>query len=66
VVGVVDTNNDPDEIDYVIPGNDDAIRAIQLYVQGASAAILEGRASAAQMAGGTGEEEFVEVQEDAS
>ena len=32
VVGVVDTNNDPDGIDYVIPGNDDAIRAIQLYI----------------------------------
>lgn len=49
VVGVVDTNNDPDSIDYVIPGNDDAIRAIQLYVQGASAAVLEGRASAAHL-----------------
>ncbi|WP_456377238.1 30S ribosomal protein S2 [Thiolapillus sp.] len=48
VVGVVDTNNDPELMDYVIPGNDDAIRAIQLYVQGASAAILEGRAVAAQ------------------
>ncbi len=47
VVGVVDTNNDPDCIDYIIPGNDDAIRAIQLYVQGVSAAVLEGRASAA-------------------
>jgi small subunit ribosomal protein S2 len=49
VVGVVDTNNDPDKIDYVIPGNDDAIRAIQLYVQGVSAAVLEGRASAAHL-----------------
>ncbi len=49
VVGVVDTNNDPDNIDYVIPGNDDAIRAIQLYVQGVSAAVLEGRASAAHL-----------------
>jgi small subunit ribosomal protein S2 len=48
VIGVVDTNNDPDLVDYIIPGNDDAIRAIQLYVQGASAAILEGRAVAAQ------------------
>ncbi len=48
VIGVVDTNNDPDVVDYVVPGNDDAIRAIQLYVQGASAAILEGRAVAAQ------------------
>ncbi|MEW8047305.1 MAG: 30S ribosomal protein S2, partial [Candidatus Thiodiazotropha sp.] len=66
VIGVVDTNNDPDGIDYVIPGNDDAIRAIQLYVQGASAAILEGRASAATMVGGTGNEEFVEVSEGSS
>jgi small subunit ribosomal protein S2 len=64
VIGVVDTNNSPDNIDYVIPGNDDAIRAIQLYVQGASAAILEGRASAAQaVAAGNTEDEFVEVQE---
>jgi small subunit ribosomal protein S2 len=52
VIGVVDTNNDPDSIDYVIPGNDDAIRAVQLYVQGASAAILEGRAAAATAAAG--------------
>jgi len=66
VIGVVDTNNDPDQIDYVIPGNDDAIRAIQLYVQGASAAILEGRTSAAHMIGSEGGEEFVEVREDAS
>ncbi len=57
VVGVVDTNNDPDKIDYVIPGNDDAIRAIQLYTQGVSAAVLEGRASAAHIGAG---EEFVE------
>lgn len=47
VIGVVDTNNDPAGVDYVIPGNDDAIRAVQLYVQGASAAILEGRTAAA-------------------
>jgi len=56
VIGVVDTNNDPEDVDYVIPGNDDAIRAVQLYVQGASAAILEGRAAAATaaVAGHTG------------
>ncbi|HHI76563.1 MAG TPA: 30S ribosomal protein S2 [Gammaproteobacteria bacterium] len=48
VVAVVDTNNSPKDIDYVIPGNDDAIRAIQLYVQGAAAAVLEGRAAAAR------------------
>lgn len=59
VIGVVDSNNDPDKVDYVIPGNDDAIRAIQLYVQGASAAILEGKASVAHVAGG--EDEFIEV-----
>ena len=61
VVGVVDTNNSPEGIDYVIPGNDDAIRAIQLYVQGASAAVLEGRASAAHLGGGA-VDEFVEVE----
>jgi small subunit ribosomal protein S2 len=60
VVGVVDTNNDPEGIDYVIPGNDDAIRAVQLYVQGASAAVLEGRAAAAQSVS-SGKDEFVEV-----
>ena len=65
VIGVVDTNNDPAAIDYVIPGNDDAIRAVQLYVQGASAAVLEGRAAAAQSVG-AGDEEFVEVDEGAT
>lgn len=65
VVGVVDTNNNPDHIDYVIPGNDDAIRAIQLYVQGAAAAVLEGRASAAHLGGKEGSaDEFVEVPEE--
>ena len=66
VVGVVDTNNDPENIDYVIPGNDDAIRAIQLYVQGASAAVLEGRASAAHLGAAASGEEFVEVEENES
>ena len=46
VVGVVDTNNSPDGVDYVIPGNDDAIRAIQLYVRGTADAIMDGRQSA--------------------
>ena len=46
VVGVVDTNNDPDGVDYVIPGNDDSIRAIELYVRGAADAILDGRQAA--------------------
>lgn len=46
VVGVVDTNNTPEGVDYVIPGNDDAIRSIELYLQGAASAIIEGRMSA--------------------
>jgi len=63
VIGVVDTNNDPAGVDYVIPGNDDAIRAVQLYVQGAAAAVLEGRAAAAQAVAASGDE-FVEVPAD--
>ncbi len=46
VFGVVDSNNSPEGVDYVIPGNDDAIKAIQLYAQGIADAIIEGRASA--------------------
>jgi small subunit ribosomal protein S2 len=56
VVGVVDTNNDPSDVDYVIPGNDDAIRAVQLYVQGAAEAVLNGRSTAARMAAAGGDE----------
>jgi len=46
VFGIVDTNNSPDGIDYVVPGNDDAIKAIRLYLQGIADAVIEGRASA--------------------
>ena len=46
VFGIVDTNNSPDGIDYIVPGNDDAIKAIRLYSQGIADAIIEGRASA--------------------
>jgi ribosomal protein S2, bacterial type len=60
VIGVVDTNNSPDGVDYVIPGNDDAIRAITLYVQSAADSILAGR-SASSTGGMAGE--FVEVEE---
>ncbi len=42
IVGIVDTNCDPDEIDYVIPGNDDAIRAVKLILSAMSSAVLEG------------------------
>ncbi|MBV1775808.1 30S ribosomal protein S2 [Burkholderiaceae bacterium DAT-1] len=48
VIGVVDTNNSPEGIDYVIPGNDDSARAIRLYARGIADAILEGRAQAIQ------------------
>ncbi len=42
VVAIVDTNCDPEDIDYVIPGNDDAIRAIRLFTQKTADAVLEG------------------------
>jgi len=60
VVGVVDTNNDPSFVDYVIPGNDDAIRAVRLYIEGAAAAVLDGRSTAAAVAAGR-EGEFIEL-----
>jgi small subunit ribosomal protein S2 len=58
VIAVVDTNCSPDAIDYVIPGNDDAIRSIRLYAQLAADAVLEGRASAPQV---EVDDEFVEL-----
>jgi len=42
VIGVVDTNSDPDGVDYFVPGNDDAIRAIKLYIEAVADAIIEG------------------------
>ncbi len=56
VIGIVDTNSSPDGVDYIIPGNDDAIRAIQLYLGAAADGILRVRQGAATTA-----EEFVEV-----
>ncbi len=58
VVGVVDSNNTPQGVDYVIPGNDDALRAIQLYTQGAAEAVQNGKSLAAAAGG---EDDFVEV-----
>jgi len=43
VVSIVDTNSNPDGVDFVIPGNDDAIRAVQLYLNAAADAVIEGR-----------------------
>lgn len=60
VVGVVDTNNDPSKVDYVIPGNDDAIRAVRLYIAGVADAVLDGRNTAVAMVSGR-ESEFVET-----
>ena len=63
VVGVVDTNCKPDGVDFVIPGNDDAIRAIRLYARAAADAILDGRQSLPEMPGGE-DEEYVEVKDE--
>ena len=60
VVAVVDTNYDPALVDYAIPGNDDAIRAVQLYARAAADAVLEGKA-AAPNAASVGEEDFAEA-----
>jgi small subunit ribosomal protein S2 len=61
VVGVVDTNNSPIGIDYIIPGNDDSIRAVLLYVQSAATAILQGKSNGVDLSG-TAEDEFVEME----
>jgi small subunit ribosomal protein S2 len=60
VVGVVDTNNSVEGIDYVIPGNDDAIRAISLYVEGAANAVENGRLNIARLSPDS-EDEFIEL-----
>ena len=62
VVGVVDSNNNPSDIDYIIPGNDDAIRSIRLYAKGIADAILDSRAAIAHMGAGQ-EDDFVELDE---
>jgi len=64
VIAVVDTNHNPEGIDYVIPGNDDSSRAIRLYARGVADAILEGRSQVIQEI--VSDEEFVEVDEDRS
>jgi len=61
VIAIVDTNCSPDDIEYMIPGNDDAIRSIRLYTQLAAEAVLEGRASAPQV---EMHDEFVELDEE--
>ncbi len=63
VVGVVDSNNSPIGVNYVIPGNDDSTQAIRLYARGAADAVLEGRNDVIQEIVG---DEFVEVPEQAA
>ena len=69
VIAVVDTNHSPEGIDYVIPGNDDASKAVMLYTQGVADAILEGRSNAVNevvQAVRSGEgDDFVEVNAEA-
>ena len=60
IVGVVDTNHNPDKVDYVIPGNDDSSQAIRLYARGVADAVLEGRS---QIVHETVKNEFVEMDE---
>ena len=67
VVAVVDTNHSPENVAYVIPGNDDSSRAVRLYARGIADAVLEGKAAAlqgvVQAAASDNDEEFVEVNE---
>ena len=64
VVAVVDTNNSPEGVTHVIPGNDDSSRAIRLYARGIADAILEGRSQSVQEIISAGTDEFVEVDDD--
>jgi small subunit ribosomal protein S2 len=64
VIGVVDTNHNPEGIDYVIPGNDDSSRAIRLYARGIADAVLEGRTQSLEEVVAASRDEFVEVEED--
>jgi small subunit ribosomal protein S2 len=58
VIGIVDTNSNPDGVDYIIPGNDDAIRAVKLYVTAVADACLQGKIDAGEPV--TSKNEFVE------
>ncbi|MDO4593018.1 MAG: 30S ribosomal protein S2 [Comamonadaceae bacterium] len=70
LIGVVDSNHNPDGIDYVIPGNDDSAKAVALYARAIADAILEGREArlndVAKAAAGEGADEFVEVEDSAA
>jgi small subunit ribosomal protein S2 len=62
VIAVVDTNSSPEMVDYLVPGNDDAMRAVQFYSHGIAEAVLAGRESIPEIP--TGDDEFVELDEE--
>ena len=64
IIGIVDTNNSMDGVDYIIPGNDDSTRAIRLYARGVADAILEGKSVVINEMVAPAGEELVEVTED--
>jgi len=64
VIGVVDTNHNPEGVDFIIPGNDDSSSAIRLYARGIADAVLEGRSTSIQEIVDAGDDEFVEVEEE--
>jgi small subunit ribosomal protein S2 len=64
VIGVVDTNHNPEGIQYVVPGNDDSSRAIRLYARGMADAVLEGRTQSLEEVVAASRDEFVEVEEE--
>ena len=66
VVAVVDSNNSPAGVDYVIPGNDDALRSIRLYTKAVADAIIEGKDSVAHLGDGGDKEEFIELDAEGS
>lgn len=70
LIGVVDTNHNPEGIDYIIPGNDDSAKAVALYARGMADAVIEGRNNAVtdlvKAIAAEGTDEFVEVEEKAA
>ena len=61
LIGIIDTNCDPEELDYVIPGNDDAIRAVKLIVSRMADAVIEAKQGEAEAAAAEGEAEATEA-----
>lgn len=61
VIGIVDTNNNPDNIDYVIPGNDDSMRAVEIYIRAIADAILDAKQGNTVGGATSSEGEFVEI-----